>query len=198
MLHSSKWGSYIQSARTRLRADCGPHHELPIVKSSLKLKKVGKTTSPFSSVQFSSVAQSCPIIWDPMNCSTPGLPVHHKLPEFTQTHVHWVSDTIQPFHPLSSPSLPAFNLSQHQGLFQWSVLPIRWPKYWSFSFSSNPSNEYSGLISFRIDWFDLHAVQVTLKSLLQHHNSKTSILRYQLSLWSNAHIFGMMHTLKAN
>ena len=78
------------------------------------------------------------------------------------------------------------------------VLRIRWPKYWSFSFSISPSNEYLGLISCRIDWFDLFAVQVTLKSLLQHHNSKTSILRYQLSLWSNAHIFGMMHTLKAN
>ena len=78
------------------------------------------------------------------------------------------------------------------------VLRIRWPKYWSFSFSISPSNEYLGLISCRIDWFDLFAVQVTLKSLLQHHSSKTSILRYQLSLWSNAHIFGMMHTLKAN
>ena len=78
------------------------------------------------------------------------------------------------------------------------VLRIRWPKYWSFSFSISPSNEYLGLISCRIDWFDLFAVQVTLKSLLQHHSSKTSVLRCQLSLWSNAHIFGVMHTLKAN
>ena len=92
-----------------------------------------------------------------MDCSTLGLPVHHQLPEFTQTHVHWVGDTIQPSHPLSSPSLPAFNLCQHQGLFKW-VLRLRWPKYWSFSFSISPSNEYSGLISFRMDWFDLLAV----------------------------------------
>ena len=76
-------------------------------------------SSPISSVQFSSVAQSCPTLCDPMNCSTPGLPVHHQLPEFTQTHVHWVGDAIQPSHPLSSPSPPALNLSQHQGLFQW-------------------------------------------------------------------------------
>ena len=88
-----------------------------------------------------------------------GFPVHHQLPEFTQTHVHWVSDAIQPSHPLSSPSLPAFNLSQHQGFSSELVLHIRWPKYWSFSFSICPSNEYSKLISFRIDWFDLFAVQ---------------------------------------
>ena len=90
-----------------------------------------------------------------MDCSMPGLAVHHELLEFTQTHVHWVGDAIQPSHPLSSPSPPAFNLSQHQGLL----------------------NEYSGLISFRIDWFDLLAVQETLKSLLQHHSSKASIHR---------------------
>ena len=96
--------------------------------------------------------------------------------ELAQTHVHWVSDAIQKSHPLSSPSPPTFNLSQHQGLFKWSVLPIRWPKHWSFSFSISPSNEYSRLISFRIDWFDLLAVQGTLKSLLQHHSSKASIL----------------------
>ena len=105
----------------------------------------------------------------------PGFPVHHQLPELTQTHVHWVGDTIQPSHPLSSPSPPAFNLSQHQGFSNESVLPIRWPKYWSVSIS--PSNEYSGLISFRMDWLDLLAVQGTLKSLLQHHSSKASILR---------------------
>ena len=112
-----------------------------------------------------------------MDCSTPGLLVHHQLPEFTQTHVHWLGDAIQPSHPLSSPSPPVFNFSQHQGLFQ-SVLHIRWPKYWSFSFSISPSNEYSGLISIRIDWFDLLAVQGTLKSLLQHHSSNASILRH--------------------
>ena len=112
-----------------------------------------------------------------MDCSTSGFPVHHQLPKLGQTHVHRVSDAIQPSHPLSSPSLPAFNLSQHHGLFQWVSSCIRWPKYWSFSFSISPSNEYSGLISFRIDWFDLFAVQGTLKSLLQQHNSKASILQ---------------------
>ena len=110
-----------------------------------------------------------------MNCSTPGLPVHHRLPEFTQTHVHRVSDAIQPSHSLSSPSPPAPSPSQHQGLFQESTLHIRWPKYWSFSFNISPSNEYPGLI-FRMDWLDLLAVQGTLKTLLQHHSSKASIL----------------------
>ena len=103
-------------------------------------------------------------------------PVHRQLPQLTQTHVHRVSDAIQPSHPLSSPSPPAFNLSQHQGLSNESVLPIRWPKYWSFSFSISISNEHSGLISFRIDRLDLLVVQGTLKSLLQHHSSKASIL----------------------
>ena len=110
-----------------------------------------------------------------MDCSTPGLPVHHQLPEFTQTHVHWIGDAIQPSHPLSSPS-PPFNCSQHQGLFKWVSLHIRWPKYWSFSFNISASNEYSGLISFRLNWLHLLAVQGTLKSLLQHHSSKASIL----------------------
>ena len=111
-----------------------------------------------------------------MCCSAPGFPVLHQVQELAQTHVHWVRDAIQPSHPLSSPSPPAFNLSQHQSLFQESVLHIRWSKYWSFSFSITPSNEYSGLISFRRDWMDLLAVQGTLKSLLQHHSSKASIL----------------------
>ena len=88
---------------------------------------------------------------DPTDYSTPGFLALHHLPEFAQTHVHWVSDDSQPSYPLSSPSLPAFSLSQHQGLFQWVVFHIRWPKYWSFSFSISPSNEYSRLISFRID-----------------------------------------------
>ena len=92
----------------------------------------------FDSLQFSSVPQLCPTLCDPMNRSTPGLSVHHQLPELTQTHVHWVGDAIQPSHPLSSPSPPTLNLSQHQGLFQIneSALPIRWPKYWSFSSAS--------------------------------------------------------------
>ena len=109
-------------------------------------------------VQFSSVAQSCPTLCGPMNCNTPGLPVHHQLPEFTQTHVHRVSDAIQPSHPLSSPSPPAPNPSQHQSLFNESTLRMRWPKYWSFSFSIIPSKEIPGLISFRMDWLDLLAV----------------------------------------
>ena len=97
-----------------------------------------------------SVTKLCPALCKPMNCSKPDFSVHHCFPEFAQTHVHWVSDAIQPPHPLLPPSL-TLCFSQHQGLFQWPVLRIRWPKYWSFSFSINPSNEYSGLISFRID-----------------------------------------------
>ena len=116
----------------------------------------------------SSVAQSCPTLCDPVNHSTPGLPVHHQLQEFTQTHVHRVGDAIQPSHPLSSPSSPAPNPSQHQGFSNESTLPMRWPKYWSFSFSISPSKEHPGLMSFRMDWLDLLAVQGTLKSLLQH------------------------------
>ena len=111
----------------------------------------------FSSAQFNSVTQSCPILCDPMNRSTPGLPVHHQLPEFTQTHVHRVSDAIQASHPLSSPCCPAPNPSQHQSLFQLvKSLHIWWPKYWSFSFSIIPSKEIPGLI-FRMDWLDLLA-----------------------------------------
>ena len=125
-------------------------------------------------IQFSSVAQSCPILCNPMNRSTPGLPVHHQLPESTQIHVHCVSDAIQPSHPLSSPS-PALNLSQHQGFSNESAHLKWWPKYWSFSFNISPTNEHPGLI-FLMDWLDLLAVQGTLKSLLQHHCSKASIL----------------------
>ena len=128
------------------------------------------------SVQFSSVTQSCLTLCDPMNCSTPGLPVHHQLPEFTQTHVHWVGDAIQPSHPLSSPSPPALNLSQHERLFKWVSSLHQVTKDWSFSFNINPSNEHPGLISFRMDWLDLLAVQGALKNLLQHHSSKAWIL----------------------
>ena len=110
-----------------------------------------------------------------MGCSMLGLPVHCQLPEFTQIHVYRVSDAIQPSHPLSSPSPPAFSLSQHQGLFQWVGPSHQGAKNWSFSISS--SNDFSGLIFFRIDWFYFLAVQGTLKSLLQHHNSKASILQ---------------------
>ena len=128
------------------------------------------------SVQFSSVAQCCSAPCHPMDCSTPGLPVHHQLPELAQTHIHQVSDATQPSHPLLSPSPPAFSLTQYQGFSSESVLHIKWPKFWSFSFSISASNQYSGLISFRIDWFDLLALQGTLKSLLQHHSSKASVL----------------------
>ena len=134
----------------------------------------------FSSIvlnlMFSLVDQSCLTLCDPMDCSTPDLPVHHQLLEATQTHVHRVGDAIQPSHPLSSPSPPTFNLSQHQVFSYDSVLCIRWPKDWSFRSSISPSNEYSVLISFRMDWLDLLEVQGTLKSLLQHHHSKASIL----------------------
>ena len=134
------------------------------------------------SFQFSSVAQSCPTVCHPMNRSTAGLPVHHKLPEFIQTHAHQVGDAIQTSHPLSSPSPPASSPSQQQGLSSESTLCMRWQKYWSFSYSFSPSNEHPGLISFRRDWLDLLAVQGSLAvqgcwSLLQHHSSKASIFQ---------------------
>ena len=111
-----------------------------------------------------------------MDCSIPSFPVLYYLLEFAQTHVQWIDDSIQPPHPLSPPSLPTLNLSQHQVLFQWVGSSHQVAKYWSFTISICPSNEYSGLISFRIDWFDLLAVQGTLKSLLHHHTLKASIL----------------------
>ena len=129
-------------------------------------------------VQFSSVAQSCPTLCDPMDYSTPGFPVCHQHPELAQTHVHRVSDAIQPSHLLLSPLpfLPSIFLSIRVFSSE-SVLCIRWLKHWSFSFSISPSNECPGLTSFRMDWLDLLAVQGTLKSLLQHHSSKASILQ---------------------
>ena len=131
--------------------------------------------------QFSSDKQSCPTLCDPTDCSMSGFPIHQditlNIPELTQTHIHWVDDAIQPSYPLLSPGLPAFNLSWQQGLFQWVSSSHQVPKYWSFSFSISPSNGYSGLISFRMDWLDLLAIQGTLKSLLQHHSSKASVLQ---------------------
>ena len=124
----------------------------------------------FSSVLLLNCVQLC----NSMDCSMPGFPVHHQLPELAQTHAHWVSDAIQPSRPLLSPSPPVF--PSIRVFSNESVLRLKWPKYWSFIFSTSPSNEYSGLISFRMNWFDLLAVQGTLKSLLQHHNSKASIL----------------------
>ena len=133
--------------------------------------------SKFSSVQFNSVTQSCPTLYNSTDCSTPDFPVHHQLLELAQTHVYQVGDAIQSFHPLSPPSplpsvFPSIRVFSSE-----SALHIRWLKYWSLSFSICPFNEYSGLISFRIDWFDLLAVQGTLKSLLKHHSSRVSVLR---------------------
>ena len=122
--------------------------------------------------QFSSVAQSCLTFCDPMNCSTPGLPVHHQLPEFTQIHAHRIGDAIHQSHPLSSPSPPAPNPSQHQGLFQWVNSSHEVARVLEFQLQ----HQSPGLISFRMDWLDLLAIQGTLKSLLQHHNSNASIL----------------------
>ena len=119
-----------------------------------------------------SVTQSCPTLCNPINCSTPSFPV----PEFAETHVHCVSDSIQPSHPWSSPFLPSI-FPSIRVFANKSPLRMRWPKYWSFSFSISPSNEQPGLISFRMDWLDLPALQGTLKHLLQHHSSKASILQ---------------------
>ena len=124
---------------------------------------------------YCSVSKSCLTLCDPTDYSTPGFPVLHHLLEFTQTHAHWVRDAVQLSCSPLSPSPPALNLSQHQGLFKWVSFYIRWPKYWSFSSNISPSNEHPGLIFFRMDWLDLLAVQVTPKSLLQHHSSKASI-----------------------
>ena len=140
------------------------------------------------SVQFSSVAQSCPTLCDPMNRSTPGLCVHHHLPEFTQTHVHCIS--VPSSHLilcrpllLLPPIPPSIRVLSNE-----STLRMRWPKYWSFSFSIIPSKEIPGLISFRMDWLDLLAVQRTLKSLLQHHVQKHQFFDAQLSSQSNSHV----------
>ena len=144
-----------------------PHIGVPLafIRVSYSLYCVTSIFLRLLSVQFSSVAQSCPTLCDPMTCSTPSLPVHHQLLESTQTHVHCVGDAIQPSHPLSSPSPPALNPSIRVFSNE-STLYMRWPKYWSFSFSIIPSKEHPGLISFRMDWLDLLAVQGTLKSLL--------------------------------
>ena len=139
--------------------------------------------------QFSSVTQSCLTLCDPMNHSTPDLPVHHQLPEFIQTHTHWVSVMSSNRLILCCPLLlPPSIFPSIRILSNESVLHVRWPKYWSFSFSISPSNDYSGLISFRIDWLDLPAVQGTLKSLLQHQVQNHQFFGTQLSLRSNSHI----------
>ena len=143
------------------------------VRYSLQSNSVGQSClTLFDPINYSSVQSlSCSDSFDPMDCSIPGL-----LPEFTQTHVYWVSDAIQPSHPLLSPSPPTYNLSQHQGLFRWVRSLHQVAKVLEFQLQHSPSNEYSGLISFRCAWFDLLAVQGTEKSLLQHDSSKASIL----------------------
>ena len=136
----------------------------------------------------SSITQSCPTLCDPMNHSTPGLPVHYQLPELTQTHVHRVGDAILPSHPLSFPSPPAPNPSQHQGFNNESTLRMRRPKYWSFSFSISPSKEHPRPISFRMDWLDLLAVQGTLRVFSNTTVQKHQFFGAQPSSQSNSHI----------
>ena len=136
----------------------------------------------FVAVQLLSLVR----LFDSTNYSMPGFSLLHYSPKFAQTHVHWVSDAIQPSHPLFSPSPLPLNLSQHQDLFQWVYPSHPVAKYYSFSFRNSPFNEYSGLVSFWMDWLDLLGVQGTLKSLLQHHSLKVSIL--WPPLWFNPHI----------
>ena len=136
---------------------------------------MGESKIYLRSVQFRSVTQSCPTLCDPIDCSMPGFSVHHQLPEVAQNHVHPVSASPNQLilcHPLLPSVLPSIRVFSNE-----LALRIRWPKYWSFSFTISPSNEYSRLISFSIDWLDLLAVQGTLKSLLQHHSSKASVLQ---------------------
>ena len=169
---------HLELSATFLEILLGPYKH----KSQYCLTLLSKMTDPSVTnclmyCQFSSVAQSCPTLCNPMNCSMPGLPVHYQLLEFTQTHIHWVGDAIShlilccPLFLL--PPIP----SSIRVFSNESTLCMRWPKYWSFSFSISPSKEHPGLISFRMDWLDLLAVHETLRSLLQHHSSKASILQ---------------------
>ena len=141
-------------------------------------KVYGKVSGNSLYYQLSSVAQSHPTLGPHGLCSMPGFPVHHQLPEPTQIHVHRVGDAIQPFHPRSPLLLPSSIIPSIRVFSSESVFHIKWPKYWNFSFSISSSNEFSGLISFRIDWFDLLEFQGTLKSFLQHQSSKASILQH--------------------
>ena len=151
------------------------HQASPSLRFSRQEHRSGRSFTTYS-ICCCSAAQSCPTLCDPMDCSTPGFPILHHLPELAQIHVHGVSDAIQPSHPLLPllllpPTFPSIRVFSSE-----SACHIRWSKYWSFNFNNSPSNEYSGLVSFRIDWLDLLAVQGTLKSLLQHQSSKVSIL----------------------
>ena len=142
----------------------------------------------FQFSQFSLVTQLCLTLSDPTDCSIRGFPVLHYLSEFDQTHVHWIGDAIQPSHPLSNPSPPALNLSQHHGLFQRVSSSIRWPKYWSFSFNISPSNEYPGLISLGwVGWISLQSKglsRVFSNTTVQKHQ----FFGAQLSVWFYSHI----------
>ena len=145
-------------------------------------EKLERTVIPLI-VQLSSVAKSCPTLCDPMDCSAPGLPVHRQLPKFTHT---WVGDAILCRPLLFLPSIfPSIRVFSNE-----SALRIRWPKYCSFSFSTSPSNEYSEIIFFRTNWFDILAIQGTPKSLLQHRNSKISILWHlAFSMFQLSHLY---------
>ena len=208
--HNINFFSVIQSSVNKIWNAGFPSAQQTMVKTrnTLAWEHTGKHTTPspgqvdgprqerwwtntemLKGVQLSSVTQSCLTLCDPMNRSTSGPPVHHQHPEFTPTHAHRVGDALQPSHPLSSPSPPAPNPSQHQGLFQWvnssnqvaKVLEFQL-QHQSFSISSPSINEHPGLISFRMNWLDLLAVQGTLKSLLQHHSSKASFMTCQITL----------------
>ena len=175
-LRWNKYTLFLTSLICIGQAQCGGDKTYEKRKSRQTETSHLRSAHPCVSLHFASVAQSSLTLCDPMDCSTPGFPVYHQLLEPAQTHVHWVSDAIQPSylcHPLLLPSIfPSIRVFSNE-----SVLRIRWPENWSFSFSTSPSNEYSGLTSFRIDWLDHLEVQGTLKSFLQHHSWKTSILR---------------------
>ena len=161
---------------------------MPEINTTLLLNYILQDKIKRKNFQFSSVAQSCPTLCEPMDCSTPALPVHHQLPESTQIHVHWVGDAIQPSYPLSSPSPPALNLSSIRVFSNESALRIRWPKCWSFSFNISPSNKHPGLVSFRMDWW------ISLQSKgLSRVFSNTTVQKHQffsaqLSSQTNSHI----------
>ena len=152
-----------------MKTSCSPNHKL-------------RRNLMIITVRCSSVIQSCPTLCNPVDCSMPDFPAHHQLPEFTQTHVHHDGNTIQPSHPLSSPSPPAFNLSQHQGLFKWVISSHKVAKILKLQLQHQSYKWTPGLISFKMDWLDLLAVQETLKSLLQNHSSKTSIFQHSAFL----------------
>ena len=172
--HSSILPGEFHRQRTPVRYSLWDHRESDTTEQLTQTHKETKSDLIISSVQLLSHVQ---LFATPWTSGTPGFPVNHQLQGLAQTtHVHGVSNAIQPSHPLSSPSPPAFSLPRIKVFSNESVLLIRWPKYWSFSFNISPSNEYSGLISSRIDWFDILAIQGTLKNLLQHHNLSTSIL----------------------